>query len=190
MNVNLSLFRKAITTKSLLFFLFCNFFLLAFNNSFSQKRQLSPSDKVTKIGLVDHSKIRNSYIAFVKSKDSLAKQHQTTTSTYTSSLRDLQKQEENKLNIDISKGGNNQEKIKQDYAAQKAALLKSYNNQQHGLNLRRMNITNEYEQKILIVINSVIVQKGFTEIKQLLINDKDQNGEDITDLIIEKLNKS
>jgi Skp family chaperone for outer membrane proteins len=189
MNANVILEHNAKAFRFLRTLSLFHFLLLATLFCHGQSRQLSPGDKVTKIGLVDHSKIRNSYTAFTKAKESLAKQHVTNTQLYTSSLQELQKMEEKALSLDMATGGANQEKIKQDFVVQKAALLKKYKSQQEELNLQRMNMTKAYEQKILEVINSVISQRGFTDIKPLLPNDKDQKGENITDLIIEKLNK-
>ena len=166
------------------------FLLFTFIGAYAQKKQLSPTVNIVKIGLVDHSKIRSSYHAFVKAKENLARQHVSNSNAYTTSLDEVQKKEERELKEDLSRGGNNQEKIKQDYTAQKVALLKSYKTQQEVLNLQRINLTKEYEQNILTVIGSVASEKGLTDVKPLFKEDKEQMGEDITDLIIAKLNKN
>jgi Skp family chaperone for outer membrane proteins len=185
-----TLYSPALKPKFLFLVVLCSSALILCTDTYGQKRQLSPATQISKIGFVDHSKVRSSYTAFQKSKDSIAKLHTTNTATYNISLSDLQKKEEKALSLDMSKGGKNQDKIKQEYAAQKEILLKNYQKQQQELNVLRISITGVHETRILEVMNTVISQKGFTDVKPFIKGDKDQKGEDITETVIEKLNQN
>ncbi len=46
----------------------------------------------------------------------------------------------------------------------------------------------EYEQKITLAIDSVVSEGGFTDVKPLNKDTAIQNGANITDLVLKKLN--
>ncbi|MBX9784092.1 MAG: OmpH family outer membrane protein [Chitinophagaceae bacterium] len=157
----------------------------------AQKKQLSASDKVSiKIGLIDHSKLRNNYRAFVKAKENLALQNANNTKEYSTSLKQLETKTEKELKQDSIRGGNNREKINQDFLLQKTVLFNDYKAKQEQLNKQRIKIAEEHERKINIAISNVLSELGFTDIKPMTKDDKEQKGEDITDLILAQLNKN
>ena len=58
------------------------------------------------------------------------------------------------------------------------------------MNAERTVIMKKYEQKIVLAIDAVVSEKGFTNVVPLSDKLIEQDGTNITDTILEKLNKN
>lgn len=165
----------------------CMIFILP-HQSFSQKKQLTPSDKVTRIGYLDHSALRKEYKAYHAAKEKLAKEHAAEKKTYEESLKLLDKQTAQKLKKDSLSGGKNRQQLLNESETKRQQLARSYQAQLKKRNEEKLNISKEYEKKIILAIEAVVNEGGFTDIKPLSKDSSSVNGLNVTDLVLKKLN--
>lgn len=133
---------------------------LILNQSWAQKRQLTASDKINKVAVIDHSRLRKEYKEFAVSKEKLAKEN---------------KSEKEKFEKELPSGN-------------RTEITNKYQMNQKKRNQDRIAITQEYELKINAAIAAIVSEGGFTEVKSLVKDSSVNRRIDITDLVLKKLN--
>lgn len=166
----------------------CLFFFSSFN-AFSQGRTLSPSTKVSKIALIDQSKLRKGYRAYGEVISNGRNDKKLQQEGYEAMLESIELQTKKQLKEDSLQGGQNRNGIltaaanKRNEARQKfeAGLKKLFNN--------RVLLLQELEKKITLAIDQVVAEGGYTDIQAVSqAPTAEKKGTDITALILKKLN--
>lgn len=171
------------------FLLFLISFLLLIPDSvYSQKKQLVPSNKVEKIAFIDHSRVRKEYKEFNTAKDKLAKDNEAKRKSFEQSLKILEQHTKEQLNIDSLSGGRAREQIISEAASKRLVIVNNFQSEQKIRNDEKVSLSRHYEQKIITAIESIIIEKGITDVKSLVKQSAETRRMDITDLILEQLN--
>ena len=168
--------------------LILNVLFLLPHKGWSQKRQLTASNKAVKIGYIDHSTVRKQFIAFAAAKERIAKEHLAEKRSLEQSIQLLNQQTKEQLRLDSLSGGQNQLQILNAADAKKSQLQSSFKDAQKRRHEERNILMQNYEKKIVSAIDAVISEGGFTEIKPFDPNATGQRGINITDLVLKKLN--
>lgn len=158
------------------------------DEAISQKRQLTPSDTVSKVAFIDHSRLRKEYKAFSEAMKELSKENDSKKKTFDESLKVLENQTSKQLKSDSLKGGKDYEKISSQASVKRKETTTIY---QADLKKRfqgRNILFKEYERKIVLAIESVVSEGGFTEVKPFIKEPFEKRGTNITDQILKKLN--
>lgn len=154
----------------------------------AQKKQLTPSDKVKKIALVDHSRLRKEYKGLADALQKLSHEGRARQKAFDESLGSLAEQERKQLKADSVRGGKKQGKIASDISARRSTLMSAYLSAMKRKNEEKINLMREYERKITLAIDAVVAEGGFTEVRQATKETPKERSVDVTDLILKKLN--
>lgn len=169
-------------------------FLISFSskgfsqNSPTQKKQLTASSKVSKVGYIDHHALRMGYKAFNDAKHKIANEQIAAKKSFDQSTQIVEQQANQLLEQDSLLGGKNRQQILNDASYKSSKLALDFQEGQKKRNQDRMAIMEEYEKKIRLAIDNVVSEVGFTDVKALDKTTVIQNGINITDLVLKKLN--
>lgn len=165
-----------------------SFLLLLTAIGTAQKRQLTPSSKVVKIALVDHSRLRKEYREFAAARDKWAQESAAQRKSFEQSLQTLEQQTAEQLRLDSLSGGKDREQILSQAAAKRSELTGLFQAAQKKRYGERMTLAQRYERKITLALDSIVAEGGFTQAQPLSKEASSIKGRDITDLILQKLN--
>jgi hypothetical protein len=153
----------------------------------SQKSQIASNNEISKIALVDYSRVRNEYRSFRLAKEMILKSQSEKEKLFRWSVAQLEAQKKTDLKTDAKKGGTNKKTITEKSDAKKAQITAKYNAEQKRLSQNMKAQMQAYENKIIVVTQILVSRDGFTELKAIRTGES-QKGIDITRMILEKLN--
>jgi Skp family chaperone for outer membrane proteins len=171
-----------------LFPLACIVLLLISSQANSQKRQLTASAKVVKIAYIDQLALRKQYKAFSDTKRKLADENMIEKKSYDQAIQLLDKRTVQLIKQDSLAGGANRLQILNGASSKKGQFTFQHLETQKVKNTQRITLMNDYEKKIQLAIESVVIEGGFTDVQPIDKNTTIKNGKDITDLVLKKLN--
>lgn len=167
----------------------CNIgFLWISTSASAQKRALAPSGKVVKVGFVDHKRLRAGYNDFANFRQNTAKASDSAKVVFDQVLQTLEQQARAQLREDSLGGGRRRDRILRLAEEKRQALTSSYRADQKNRVEERLVLIQAFEQKIQLVIDRVVTEGGFTDVRPLNSDGFRPRGADITDLILKKLN--
>ncbi len=135
--------------------------------SWSQKRQLSPSAKVSKIAFIDHSKLRKDFKAFSSAKEKIAKDNDADKKTFDRALKLLDEQTKEQLRLDSLSGATNHNNIINQATAKRNEIVNNHQLEQKKRNQERIILMQDYEKKIVLAIDAIVSEGGFTDVQPL-----------------------
>ena len=155
----------------------------------SQKKQLVTTGPVVKIAYVDHSALRKGFIGYKDSIAFLTKTNNGANEALSRSLQLLDQQTKDLLIKDSLTGSNGKQQILNNSASKRAALTATFQAGQKNRNDARVVMMGNFERKIILAIDAVVNEGGFTDVKPLTKDATAPNGKNITSLVLSKLNK-
>lgn len=153
----------------------------------SQKKQLTVLGPVVKIAYLDHSALRKAYKALNNAKEKIAKENMAEKKSFDQALQLLDLQTKELLKQDSIAKGKNRQQIIKNAKSKKDQLIGEFQLNQSNRNQARIKMIQEYERKIILAIESVVNEGGFTDVKPIVKGVVIQNGTNITDLVLKKL---
>ena len=129
----------------------------------SPAKQPTPSDKVTRIAYVDHGRLRLECKGLIAARQEAKAAWQTSEQDHRKQLAGLDK-------------------------AERQALEQSQQERRRQLHLRRVAALQAQERRIVEAIGEVVSLGGFTDVRPLEKASLPDQGQDITDLVLQKLN--
>ena len=167
---------------------FVGTFLTLSVQGWSQKKQLTASDKVIKIGLIDHSRLRKEFKAFDSARISMAKVNKSKKVSFEQALQLIEQQAKDQLKRDSLSGGKKREQVISLFDSKRSALINDYQSDQKKRIEDRIALMREYERQITVAIDKVVSEGGFTDVRPLGKDSTNSKGVNITELILKKLN--
>ncbi|MBO9563070.1 MAG: hypothetical protein J7621_09865 [Niastella sp.] len=159
----------------------------------AQKRQLTVSDKVEKIAMVDQDSIRKAYKAFFAAKQKNFQTHIASKAALDKSLQSLDKRTRENLQKDSLKGAKKRDQINGQADGERSQLMLVWQQEQKKRHEERISMMTTYEAKITQAIQAVVIEGKFTSVEPVpkggiaTLTDNKRRI-DITALIIKKLN--
>jgi hypothetical protein len=160
--------------------------LLAAPPLWSQQTQFA-SESPSKTALVDQYRVRKDYKALYNAREKMVELHLAAKRSFDTAIKELDDEREQRLSEDAKTGGRNRGTILKEAAAKRSQLTSTYYAQQKSINENMTAQMRAYENKISAVIEILVAQGGFKEVKALKAGEN-QKGIDITSLVLEKLN--
>lgn len=144
------------------------FSLLSASPVFAQGQAKQPtlSDKVTKIAYVDHARLRGEYRALKAAREKARAEWQASEQGHQKQLAGLSTKNE----------------------AGREALEQNQQERRRQLHQKRVAALQAHERRITETIGETVSQGGFTDVKPLEKGGALSQGQDITDLVLKKLN--
>lgn len=168
------------------------FFVIALMSvsAWSQKKQLHPSGKITRIAWIDPKLLHKNYTEYKNLRDSLAAANTADKNVLQKSLQDLDQQTATLLRQDSVTGSQNRQQILSNANAKRSQLITNFQFRQKTRNDFRVSANQDYERRIVLAVESVQNEGGFTEIRPLEMATKTDNVVDVTSLVLKKLNRN
>lgn len=188
MKKNLQNYFLTVSVISVRLFLTATLLCLLPKQIWSQKRQLSPSAKVSKIAFIDQSRLRKDYKAFSNAKEKIAKDNEFDNKAFDRDLKLLEEQTKNQLRLDSLSGGANHTNIINQATAKRNEIVNNHQLNQKKRNQERIALMQDFERKIVLAIEATVSEGGFTDVQALGKEPPVQRGINVTDLILKKLN--
>jgi Skp family chaperone for outer membrane proteins len=154
----------------------------------AQKKQLSPSAKVVKIAYLDPSLLRKNYRAFYDARTKLTTENDAEKKAYEKSMKALDEQTAKLLKKDSVSRDNKRIQIINDAASKRAKLSLDFEAGQSKRNDERLALISKYEKEIVLAIDKVVTEGGYTDVRPIVKGTVTQDGTNITDKVLSKLN--
>ena len=174
-------------TRSCCRLLCCCLFLLPLCLVAQPKKPLTPSTKVTRVGLVDYVRLHKEYNALKSLHESGYRNWQNVKEKYDQAMKAQDNETKLQLKKDSGQAGKRQSLI-QESERRRQLLFDNYQQEQKKLHTDRSTLLLEHEKKIQLAIGQVVSEGGFTDVRPLDKNTPAGSGTDITDLVLKKLN--
>jgi Skp family chaperone for outer membrane proteins len=152
------------------------------------KKPLTPSTKVTRIGLIDYVRLHKEYNALKSLHESGYRNWQNVKEKYDQAVKAQDNETNQQLKQDSGQAGKRRSLIQQESERRRRLLFDNYQLEQKKLHTDRSALLLEHEKKIQLAIGQVVSEGGFTDVKPLDKNTPAGSGTDITDLVLKKLN--
>ncbi len=126
----------------------------------AQKKQLTASNKITKVAYIDHSLLRREYRAFADTMQKMSSDNNSKKKSYDESLSALEMQTNIQLRADSLSGGINHEKIIALALDKRNEIITTYQADLKKRTQDRARFMHVHEQKLGLADESIILERG------------------------------
>lgn len=158
------------------------FFALAQN-------QPSPSVEVVKVAYVNYNSLYKNYTLLDQSNSKWRQEWNKTNVRFKNEWHEIEDDLQKQLKADSLAGGKQREKLLKEAEAKRDSLRASYKNDTNHILNQRSQQVQRYQENIQLALDETVFKGGYTEVKN---RDKDtpiKKGNDITDILLQQLNK-
>lgn len=162
--------------------------LATHTNAGAQKKQLITTGPVQKIACLDHSAVRKGYKVFADARAAMAKDAAMEKKSFDQEVRLLEQKTKDLVKQDSLKGGKARGQIMGSALSRRSELASDFQLKQKNRDQQRILMMQEFEKKIILAIDAVVNEGGYTDVKPTTKGQAIKDGTDITDMVLKKLN--